>query len=136
MRLIQCSLPKLNILSFDWASKYTRYLKGEIKSIGEIDNSRLATPDGTLKDEEFKQDSDYVLINHQVWEFIHARYGGGPELKLTLPSNIIILETPVKSKVQPPGDNQPLNDTPFKTDPSDNFKQKGGEFKDTYVPLA
>lgn len=66
IRLIQSSLPKLYILSFDWASNYTRYLIGEQSQVREIKNDWLMMPDGTLNPDR-KQDVDYVLVNHQVW---------------------------------------------------------------------
>ena len=68
------------IVACPWLAAWKRFcLQGEDLP-GGIDNGILFGPEGELK-AGLKSGVDYRGLSRRIWEFLHGRYGGGPEVR-------------------------------------------------------
>ena len=37
-------------------------------------------PDNIVIRNDIDQKTDYILVNEEIWNFFHSRYGGGPKI--------------------------------------------------------
>lgn len=68
-----------HILSLSWYSQWQSFIhKQTSEPPGPIDNSKINCDNG----------HDYVKINEEIWNFFHNIYGGGPEVRIKITSEI------------------------------------------------